>query len=143
MKKILSGIAGIMGGLDSEVSNDTTSIALEAASFQPARVRRGTRLLGLSSEASSRFERGVDLNSTALASDFASYLILKYCANKTPVTLGPLSTTGIELRKPITVSLRPSQIKRLLDINLDKKEIAEMLQPLDLRRTELQIIQTK
>jgi phenylalanyl-tRNA synthetase beta chain len=84
-EKNLVGIAGIMGGLDSEVGEGTKAIALEAASFQPARVRRGTRLLGLHSEASLRFERGIDVNSAITASNRAAYLIAKYCGGAQPV----------------------------------------------------------
>ena len=131
--KELVGVAGIMGGLDSEISNGTTRLALEAASFQPARVRRGGRLLGLSSEASLRFERGVDVNTTARASDRAAYLVSQHCGQ---AKLGPMSKSGSEGRKPIPVSLRLGQIKRLLDIGLSEKEVKQMLAPLGFEAVE-------
>ena len=53
-------VAGVMGGAESEVGNATTRLLLECAWFDPRRVRRGGRLLGLSTEASKRYERGVD-----------------------------------------------------------------------------------
>jgi phenylalanyl-tRNA synthetase beta chain len=128
--KQIVGLAGIMGGLDSEVSSATREIALEAASFQPARVRRGTRLLGLHSEASLRFERGVDVNSAVKASDRASYLIAKYCSANGPVAIGGLSKAGSEMRDLPRVSMRLSQVKRILDIDLSATEVIEMLKPL-------------
>ena len=56
-------IAGIMGGLDSEVTKDTTSVILECASFKGSNIRHTGRMLGLRSEASGRFERGLDSDS--------------------------------------------------------------------------------
>jgi phenylalanyl-tRNA synthetase beta chain len=72
-------LAGIMGGAESEVTDGTTSLLLECAWFQPARVRRGARALGLSTEASKRYERGVDpaIGSPA-AARFLS-LLLELC----------------------------------------------------------------
>jgi phenylalanyl-tRNA synthetase beta chain len=135
-EKNLVGIAGIMGGLDSEVGEGTKEIALEAASFQPARVRRGTRLLGLHSEASLRFERGVDVNSAIKASDRASYLIAKYCGGAQAVAIGPLSQAGSEVKDLPQVSLRLNQIKRMLDISLSADEIVQMLKPLGFTKVE-------
>jgi phenylalanyl-tRNA synthetase beta chain len=57
-------IAGVMGGLDSEISDTTTRVLLESAYFQPASIRRTSKRLGLSTEASYRFERGADWNNT-------------------------------------------------------------------------------
>lgn len=74
------GVAGVMGGKGSEISDDTVAIALEAAAFSQARVRRGSRLLGLSSDSSLRFERGVDVESVIAASDRAASLIMQYCS---------------------------------------------------------------
>jgi phenylalanyl-tRNA synthetase beta chain len=71
-------IAGVMGGLDTEVTAGTTRILLEAASFDPRSVRRTARRLGLHSEASHRFERGVDPAICDLASARASELMARY-----------------------------------------------------------------
>ena len=68
-------IAGVMGGGNTEVSDSTVNILLESAYFQPSSVRRTSRTLGLSSESSYRFERGVDINSVDLALDRATQLI--------------------------------------------------------------------
>jgi phenylalanyl-tRNA synthetase beta chain len=69
-------LAGIMGGADSEVTEATTTILLECAVFQPQRVRRGARALELSTEASKRYERGVDFGlSMAAAARFLTLLV--------------------------------------------------------------------
>ena len=74
-KKHPIAIAGIMGGKDSEVSSRTKNILLEAAAFDPIVTRRAARILGLSSDSSYRFERGIDLQNVDFASSRAADLI--------------------------------------------------------------------
>jgi phenylalanyl-tRNA synthetase beta chain len=134
--KTLVGVAGIMGGLDSEIGDTTTALALEAACFTAARVRRGTRLLGMSSEASLRFERGVDVGSVVTASDRATYLIAKHCGGDKPVRVGKMSKAGSADRKPVIVPVRMQQVKRLLEIDVQSHKVAEMLKPLGFKTSE-------
>ncbi|MFZ5800764.1 MAG: phenylalanine--tRNA ligase subunit beta [Candidatus Omnitrophota bacterium] len=75
-------IAGIMGGKDSEVNEGTKNILLESAYFNPLLIRRATRLLGISSESSYRFERSVDMPMVELASDRAVNLIAEFCGGR-------------------------------------------------------------
>ncbi len=117
----------IMGGANSEISEGTTDIALEAASFLPATVRRSSRLLGLSSESSLRFERGVDAATTKQASDRAAYLISRYCSEDTPVKVGPYVFGGKTEFPQTKVELRTSEIKRHLDLDLSQSEIKDLL----------------
>ena len=70
-----AGLAGIMGGLDSEVTDQTTTVVLEAASFHGPTIRRTARRIGLRSEASGRFERGVDETATIRAVTRAAQLL--------------------------------------------------------------------
>jgi phenylalanyl-tRNA synthetase beta chain len=70
-------LGGVMGGLDTEVTEKTTSVALEAASFLSRKVRRTGRRLGLSSEAAQRYERGVDPELAALGSARAAFLLVQ------------------------------------------------------------------
>ncbi len=120
------GVAGVMGGKDSEIADDTQAIALEAACFRPSRVRRGSRLLGLTSDSSLRFERGVDLGSVRVASDRATYLLLKYAGGK----LGKLTAAGSDAVPPQTVSMRMSQLKRITEIEISSNEATSLLAPL-------------
>jgi len=73
--KVPVGIAGVMGGADSEVTDDTTTILLEAAIFDGISIRRTASRLGLHTDASSRYEKGVDRNRVAEAADRAAELI--------------------------------------------------------------------
>lgn len=127
------GVAGVMGGKDSEVSDDTTFVALEAAAFAPARVRRASRLTGLSSDSSIRFERGVDVASVRHASDRAAYLMIQAAGGH----LGKLTAAGSDTCSPLTVNLRLGQVKRLLDIDVDEKEVSELLAPLGFQTAAL------
>ncbi|MGD0288075.1 MAG: phenylalanine--tRNA ligase subunit beta [Candidatus Binataceae bacterium] len=75
-------LAGVMGGLNSEVSDATTRIVLESAYFEPMTVARTARRLGLRSEASYRFERGIDRSAQALALMRAAELIRRYAGGR-------------------------------------------------------------
>ena len=77
-----AGLAGIMGGLESEITEGTTSVILEAASFRSASIRRTARRLGLHSESSGRFERGVDETGTVRAVTRAAQLLAEMGACK-------------------------------------------------------------
>jgi len=125
-KERVVGVAGVMGGKDSEISDNSANIALEAACFNHARVRRSSRLLGLSSDSSLRFERGVDLCSVARASDRAAHLILEACGGK----LGKLQSAGDDIVKAVTVDLRLSQVKRFSEIEISPEATIELLEPL-------------
>ena len=69
------GVAGVMGGLDSEVTEATTTIILESAVFKGSSIRRTARALGMRSEASGRFERGVNAEYSPVALDRAAQLL--------------------------------------------------------------------
>lgn len=70
-----AGLGGVMGGYETEVTDETTTIVLEAASFDGASIRRTSRAIGLHSEASGRFERGIDRTQTIRALDRAAQLL--------------------------------------------------------------------
>lgn len=124
------GVAGVMGGADSEITDGTTSIALEAASFTPSRVRRGGRLLGLSSESSLRFERGVDVGTTTAASDRATFLLAKHCTDLGKAKIGKLVRAGTDATSESRVNLRMSQLKRFLGVEFNPPQVVELLTPL-------------
>ncbi|MBX9689167.1 MAG: phenylalanine--tRNA ligase subunit beta [Candidatus Obscuribacterales bacterium] len=126
------GVAGVMGGKLSEVSDSTTEIALEAAAFASARVRRSSRLLGLSSDSSLRFERGVDAAQVHQSSNLAAYLAVKHYAAK----LGKISKAGSDQVKEIKVQLRMSELKRICEIEMSTDSAAEILAPLGFGRVK-------
>ncbi len=123
------GVAGIMGSKDSEVSDATTTLLLEAACFGQAVVRRGSRLLGLSSDASLRFERRVDVASVLAASKRAAYLIGKYCS-QSGSQASVLATSGNDNVAAVKVGLRTSQITRILGLGIPDEKIKSLLTPL-------------
>lgn len=120
------GVAGVMGGKLSEISEKSQAIALEAASFASSRVRRSSRLLGLSSDSSLRFERGVDTTSVRYCSDRAAYLIVKYGNG----ILGPISACGNDEARKETVRLHMSELKRLTEIEMAPDAVCDLLEPL-------------
>ncbi len=121
-------IAGVMGGLDSEVTGSTTEVLLEAACFDPLSIRRTARRLNLSSEASYRFERGVDPNITLHALERALRL-MEEIAGATIIAGGVDEYPG---RKPeLELDLRVERVSSLLGINLDKEEIIRHLESIE------------
>lgn len=120
------GVAGVMGGKLSEVSTGTSMIALEAASFASARVRRSSRLLGLTSDSSLRFERGVDTAQVSQSSNRASFLLVKYAGAR----LGSKSEAGSGSVPAARLQLRMSELKRICEIEISAEAAAKMLQAL-------------
>ena len=117
-------VAGVMGSADSEVSETTTDIVLEAAYFQPVRVRRTRRALGISSESSYRFERGIDMLSMPDALARAIDLIRAVAGGEMrepPIDLWP------EPQKPRSVFLREARVSHLLGVPVPRKEIERLL----------------
>lgn len=107
------GIAGVMGGRDSEISDATTEIALEAAWFAPAGIRRTSQRMALRTEASARFERGVDpMGVDHAVSRFAA--ILRESCPGLVVHAGAADPRTPHLPRPARASLRPAQVGRIL-----------------------------
>ena len=116
-------IAGIMGGLESEVGVKTKDILLEAAVFDPITTRRASRKLGLSSESSYRFERGVDCQAVELASMRAVGLILKLAGGKLILSK---STTKPKTKKT-TIVLKTEEVNRILGTKCISGQIKKIL----------------
>ncbi len=109
-------IAGVMGGKASAVSAGTTDILIESAYFNPSSVRRTAKKLGLSSESSYRFERGVDPENTARALQYAAQLITEVAGG---MLAGPQADVRHEGFPPdLVVSLRPSRTDKILGIDI-------------------------
>ncbi|MDQ6599878.1 phenylalanine--tRNA ligase subunit beta [Bacillus salipaludis] len=121
-------IAGVMGGANSEVISDTTTVLLEAAYFSGAAVRKASKDHGLRSEASARFEKGVDPNRVRAAGDRAAYLMVKYAGGEVLEGTAEVDTLTVE---PAIVSITLEKINRVLGTNLtaaDVKDIFDRLQ---------------
>ncbi|MBI3961645.1 MAG: phenylalanine--tRNA ligase subunit beta [Deinococcus sp.] len=118
-------LAGIMGGSNAGVTTATKDVLLEAAYFAPVPVRRSARILGLSTDASYRFERGIDPNGADLASQRASRLF----AELTGATLAPPVTVGQEQPRR-SIALRPSYANALLGMQIPPAEMKQYLERL-------------
>lgn len=122
------GIAGIMGGLATEVTTNTQTVILEAASFNGVSIRRTSRVLGLRSEASGRFERGVDTANSIRALDRAAKLLEDMGACK--VCPGIVDSYP-NVILPRQVSFIPQKVNAYLGTNLDKSVMLDILRSLE------------
>ncbi|HEV2669500.1 MAG TPA: phenylalanine--tRNA ligase subunit beta [Gemmatimonadales bacterium] len=121
-------VAGVMGSAESEVAEGTTDIVLEAAYFQPTRIRRTRRALGISSESSYRFERGIDMLGMPEALARAIDLIRAVAGGEireAPLDLWPPAPAGPQ--QPRSVFLREARVAHLLGIPVPRKEIERLL----------------
>ncbi len=127
------GIAGVMGGENSEVKDNTTDVLIEAAHFNPVSIRRTSKHLGLSTEASRRFERGADPSMPPIAAARCAYLIQKHGGGR--ILAGGVDTYPHAIR-PKYVEMRPSRASHLLGINVSSDTAKETLEALTMRVEE-------
>jgi len=120
-------VAGVMGGLDTEVTKDTTNILIEAAHFHPVSIRHTSRLLGLRSEASLRFEKGIDVNAAIFAADRAAQLLADLAGGS--VVKGYLDTF-VEQHREVLIKLRTSRVNEILGTDLSTGFIASIMESL-------------
>jgi phenylalanyl-tRNA synthetase beta chain len=128
-------IAGIMGGMESEVSTNTKNVLLESAYFDPKVIRRGRIYLGISTEASQRFERGVDPNGVINAANRACQLLEELAGGK--VLKGVVDNYPSPII-PACVTLRPQRVNQILATNLKSKEMVQILKRLEMEVGENQ-----
>ena len=117
-------LAGIMGGLNSEIKEDTKAVFFEAAKFARDSVRRTSRSLGIRSDSSARFEKGVDAYTTALALDRALHLVEELGAGK---VTSYRADCAKEKSVPKVVETEYAKIDALLGIEVPEKEVNEIL----------------
>jgi phenylalanyl-tRNA synthetase beta chain len=119
------GLAGIMGGDATKVSDGTRNVVLEAAHFAPAAIIGRSRKLGLHTDAGHRFERGVDPELPPIAIEYASRLILEI-AGGTPGPLVDVARSS-DMPQPQVVRLRRARLARVLGTQVDDAEVTRML----------------
>ncbi|MDO4481431.1 MAG: phenylalanine--tRNA ligase subunit beta [Bacillota bacterium] len=122
-------LAGIMGGLNSEIEDDTNTILIEAACFDPDGTRRTAKMAGMRTEASSRFEKGVDANLCRTAADRVCQLIEQL--NAGTVVKGAVDVYPEEVKAPVT-KVRKDRVNHLLGINLSTEEMKEIFEKLEM-----------
>ncbi len=127
-------VAGVMGGMNSEVCDTTTTVLLEAACFNDVSIRRTARKLNLSTDASYRFERGVDPEGTLNAMNRAVDLLCEIAGGSCEDGVGVDAFPG---QKPLkSLTLRVSRCNDLNGIDLTKEQISELLESIGIRCTD-------
>ncbi|MGD8608989.1 MAG: phenylalanine--tRNA ligase subunit beta, partial [Myxococcales bacterium] len=126
-------VAGVMGGLDSEIRDDTQHVLIECAYFDPRSIRRTSRRLGLHTDSSHRFERGVDPEAIPRVLASAASLIAE-------LGRGAVGSSAIDRiaqpHQPKTIRFRPERAAKLLGAPVSKDEGIEILQSLGFQTTE-------
>jgi len=126
------GLAGIMGGLDSEITKETKTVLLEGANFSPRHVRLTSKKLALRSEASTRFEKGIDPNLCSQAVERVCELVEKTGAGK--VVKGVIDvdqTSG----NPHSILMRPERARMLLGVEIPDEDLIDYLERLRFKTT--------
>ncbi len=118
-------IAGVMGGADSAINDDTSNIVFEAAHFTRSTIAGRARRYGLHTESSHRFERGVDPELPMQAIERASELVLDICGGKAGDLNEQSNPDGLTAKPD--VEMRLSRLIKLLGMPLDKQEVADIL----------------
>jgi len=123
-------LAGVMGGLESEISGQTTRILLESAFFEPRGIRRTSKRLGLSTESSYRFEREIDKEGTCQAANRACSLILSLAGGR--LAKGALDVFPRPYQ-PEPIRLDISRMNRLLGTAIDKARVIDFLSRIEVK----------
>ena len=123
------GIAGIMGGASSEVHDGTVAVALEAAHFVPMAIARTSKRIGLRSEASARFERGVDIEGIDRSVARFAEILRATCPGLAP-SGGTVDWRAPGAGAPSPIRVRTARVNAVLGTGLDAAEIARLLTPI-------------
>ena len=126
------GLAGVMGGLDTEITDSTKNIIIEAAIFDGVKVRKTSKEL-IRSEASNRFEKGLDPNRTYMAEDRACHLLEKYADAEIVGGTAKYDTTSLEDKK---IEVKFAEINKVLGLNIPANEILDIFRRLGFTYTE-------
>jgi|WetSurMetagenome_2_1015567.scaffolds.fasta_scaffold08653_5 phenylalanyl-tRNA synthetase beta chain len=127
-------LAGVMGGVDSAVSEKTTQIFLESAFFLPTLLAGTARRYGLQTDSSQRFERGVDPSLQAKAMERATMLIIEICGGEIAPLIQMIEPESLPDRP--TLYLRRERLKRLLGVDIPNTDVSDILKRLEM---EIQI----
>ncbi len=128
-KEKIVAIAGVMGGMNSEINSETADVLIESANFSPSSIRKTSKTLGLSTEASYRFERGVDPNLTLAALDRVTQIITETAGGK--IANGVIDAAAKKFA-PQKIELRVEQVNRLLGTRLAAGEIKRHLDSIEI-----------
>jgi phenylalanyl-tRNA synthetase beta chain len=122
-------VAGVMGGKESEIGAGTADVLLESAQFEPVSIRRTSKRLGLSSDSSYRFERGVDWDTVDWASRRAAQLIVQVAGGQAS---GAVDVSVSRPSRPVA-SVRPARVSKVLGMDVAPARVKEILEGLGCR----------
>ncbi len=122
------GVAGVMGGANSEVSEDTTLVMFEAATFHPVAVRRGAKALGMRTEASALFEKGLDAENCLKAINRACQLICELGAGE---VVGGVIDLYPGKKEQRALPFEPEKMNRFLGLSISEEEMIAILERLE------------
>ncbi len=120
-------LAGVMGGENSEIREDTTDVVIESAYFDPATIRKTSKRLALHTDSSYRFERGTDIEILKMAADRAAQLILEYAGGE---LCGGTIDVYVEKFEPVKVRLFYNNVERILGEKIESGFIKKTLKNL-------------
>ena len=133
-------VAGVMGGLDTEVTDKTCNILIESARFHPVSVRRTSKLLGLRSESSLRFEKGIDVFNTLEAVHRAAQLMADLAEGE--IARGVIDVVGA-VPEPTVITLREKKVNEILGTSLTISQINGIMEdlrfPTEIGRDEIKV----
>ncbi len=118
-------LAGVIGGLDTGVTNDTKDVLIEVATWEPLTIRATARRLAITTDAGYRFERKVDPRDIQWASDRLCELILDLAGGE--LCTGMIDELGAATPAPITVNLRPERCNQIVGIDIPTDRMASLL----------------
>lgn len=128
-----SAIAGIMGGEFSEISSDTKNVLIEVAYFDPVCIRKNSKRLSLQTDASQRFERGVDIDNILYVSDRAASLMHEIAGGEILKGIVDVYPNKFET---LVVPIRKDRCNNVIGIDITEDEIIRMLESIDIRLTK-------
>jgi phenylalanyl-tRNA synthetase beta chain len=126
-------LAGIMGGGETEITSATKNVLLESAYFDPNTIRKASRTLGLTTEASYRFERGADIEMASFACDRAAAMIQELAGGE---TLNGIIDVYPGKPKPVSLTLRRERVAGVLGAPVPDEVIGRIFERLELRPTQ-------
>ncbi|MCL2496447.1 MAG: phenylalanine--tRNA ligase subunit beta, partial [Clostridiales bacterium] len=121
-------IGGVMGGMDTEVTEQTIDVLIESACFNPVHIRRTARRLGIPSEASQRFEKGIDIANCDKAARRAMHLLVEHCG--ATAAQGVLDVGGQDVYAKRQIKLRRRRVNDLLGVAYSMEEITRVMDSL-------------
>ncbi|MDD2586051.1 MAG: phenylalanine--tRNA ligase subunit beta [Syntrophomonadaceae bacterium] len=127
-------LAGIMGGLNTEINDDTTDVLIESAYFMGGNIRKTSRKLALRTDSSVRFEKGLDINGIVYALNRAAQLMQELAEGE---VVGGICDAYPELQEQLQVALRPERVNYLLGTEITPQEIKHYLRKLGLQMSEV------